>query len=70
MGKSQKDQILAYMQEGNSVTTLDAIIRFRCTRLSARIWELRAAGYPIVGDSSDKSEKFVRYYLKTEEYAG
>ena len=33
----------------NKITTMDAFTEIGCTRLSARIYELRELGYPIKG---------------------
>lgn len=45
--QSQRDLILQYLESGNSITQMEAIEMFGCTRLAARINELRDAGYPI-----------------------
>jgi hypothetical protein len=44
---SQRDQILDYLKQGYELTPLDALVRFKCLRLSGRILELRQAGYDI-----------------------
>lgn len=63
MGASQADQILAYLREGKSLTPLDALIKFHCLRLAARVNELRAAGYRIVtGDKVLANGKRVAEY--------
>lgn len=36
----QREAILAYMKEGNSITPIEALQKFGCLRLGARIWEL------------------------------
>lgn len=36
----QKEAILNYMMEGHSITPLEALEKFKCFRLGARIWEL------------------------------
>lgn len=41
MAKNQMQQILEYMQEGNSITPLEALRKFGCLRLGARIWDIR-----------------------------
>lgn len=45
--KSQKDAILEYLEEGNSITQLDALTLFGCSRLAARICDLRKDGWAI-----------------------
>ena len=42
---SQEKQILKYMQSGNSITPMDALNRFGCFRLGARIYNLKNSGY-------------------------
>lgn len=44
---SQTTQILEYLETGNPLTPLEALERFGCFRLAARIDELRRIGYPI-----------------------
>lgn len=44
---SQNDKIQAWLEEGRSITSWDAIMMFGCTRLSARIWDLRERGLDI-----------------------
>ena len=45
---SQRETVLAHLRRGEELTTTEAIERYGCLRLSARIRELRVAGYPIV----------------------
>lgn len=45
--KSQKESILEYLEEGNSITPLDALSLFGCSRLAARIGDLRKDGWSI-----------------------
>jgi len=74
--ESQKNKILTYLKSGSGLTQLEAYTKFRCTRLSARIWDLRAEGYPIVGVNTnvalpgEDADYVTEYFLKTEEYAG
>lgn len=44
---TQNDQILKYLEAGNTITPIDALQLFGCFRLSARIFELRQKGYKI-----------------------
>ena len=44
---SQSDRILAWLKAGHSLTPLEALERFRCNRLAARVRDLRDAGYRI-----------------------
>ena len=44
---SQNDKIQAWLLDGNSITTWDAIMMFGVTRLAARIHDLRERGLNI-----------------------
>ena len=45
--KSQKEKVLAYLQKGKSITSWEAIQKFRITRLASVIFDLKAQGHPI-----------------------
>lgn len=45
--KSQADRILDYLKTGKSITSLEAIQRFGCTRLAAQIFRLKKRGHEI-----------------------
>lgn len=44
---TQRDQILAALKQGDTLTPIDALQRFGCFRLAARINELRDEGVQI-----------------------
>lgn len=44
---SQRLLILQHLQEHGSITSMEAIKLYGCTRLSGRIFDLRRAGYDI-----------------------
>ena len=44
---SQNAEILRYLKAGKSITPLEALHKWGCFRLGARIWELRQDGYSI-----------------------
>jgi hypothetical protein len=46
--KTQEQEILAYLETGASLTPLEALTKFGCFRLGARIFDLKAAGWEIV----------------------
>lgn len=46
--------ILNHLQKNGSITSWEAIQKYKCTRLSHYIWSLRKKGYVI----SDKREPF------------
>lgn len=45
--QSQNALILAHLQQGGSITSLDSLKMFGCLRLSARIKDLRDRGHNI-----------------------
>lgn len=62
--KSQNEKILKHLLNGNSITPLQALHKFGCLRLSARIHNLRSDGYNINMDIVKKNGKhFAKYYL-------
>lgn len=73
---SQNTTILAHLRTGNTITQIEAYNAFGCTRLSARIFDLRkrleSEGDKEAIDSvsiaftarSGKSGRYFRYYLK------
>jgi hypothetical protein len=46
-GTSQASQILAHMKAGNTITGLEALNRFGCFRLPARIADIKKMGYDV-----------------------
>ena len=44
---SDKSRILKHLQEHGSITPWEAIEQFGCTRLGARIWDLKRDGHDI-----------------------
>lgn len=65
----QQDAILAYLRQGNSLTPLEALNKFGCFRLGARIWELKHQGYDIRSElvRGDTGKHFARYRLIKKE---
>jgi len=64
---NQMQQILEHLEAGNSLTPLDALNLFGCFRLSARIKDLRDAGYEIDTEypiTLDR-KRYAIYTLKT-----
>lgn len=64
---SQREAIAKHLKSGKSLTPLEALTKFRCLRLGARVWELKQQGAPIVkrmvevGRGGSK-KKVARYY--------
>lgn len=69
---AQRDDILAYLQEGNTLTPLEALKKFGCFRLSGRIHELRQMKYKIKTDrltvrkANGSTGNVARYRLEDE----
>ena len=60
---SQKADILAALKRGETLTAMDALTRFGCFRLAARICELKQEGWNIVsGDYYLPNGKIVAAY--------
>lgn len=63
---SQSQQILDYLKQGNKLTPMQALHKFGCFRLSARIYEIRRAGYRIGSHLVDSGKKrYSVYYMET-----
>ena len=52
----QTRDVLAWLLEHGTISTAEAIYKLRCTRLSARIWDLRHIGFNIPGKILTKTE--------------
>lgn len=63
--KTQNEQIKAYLSKGKSITPLDALTKFGCFRLAARISDLRKNGLKIATKNVTVSGKtFASYSVK------
>lgn len=63
---TQCERIKEYMKQNNGITSMDAF-RLGCTRLSARIADLKKAGCKISAERVTVNNKtFVRYHLEEE----
>ena len=64
--KSQIDEILNYLQAGTVLTPLEAMHKFNCLRLGARIYDLRQKGYVInslIIKDDISGKRYARYSL-------
>lgn len=70
--RTQADRVLEYIQKFGSITTLEAYRDLGVTRLSARIFELRARGLEIDSTSITSKNRYgenctyAKYYLRKE----
>lgn len=61
--RSQTDLILEWMLAGHTITPLEALERFKCFRLGARIADIKARGYLVYSEFvTTPSEKKVKQY--------
>ena len=69
---SQAQEILNHLQNVGSLTPLDALNKFGCMRLGARIYDLRTAGHDIRmtlethTDAHGQTKRFARYWMVGE----
>ena len=64
MKKAQNARIRMYLETGKSLTAMDALVRFNCLRLAARIKNLRDDGVPIKSELVHKDgKKYSRYFM-------
>lgn len=68
MGKlTQCEEVLKHIKTYGSITSYEAFVNYRITRLSGRIFELRRQGYPIVTENETADgTTYARYSLKGE----
>lgn len=50
MKKTQTEKVLEYIKQHGSIDPMRAYTELHIMRLGARIWDLKAAGIPIVTD--------------------
>lgn len=62
---SQCKQILTHLKAGKSITPIEALNKYGCFRLGARIYDLRNSGYLIVTKLVEKNGKrFAEYFMQ------
>ena len=63
---SQNAAILADLQRGWRITSIDALEAYGCLRLSGRIYDLRQAGHPIVAEMivTDSGKRVAEYRME------
>lgn len=65
MTKSYTEDVLKFMKKNGSISSMEAITNFGCTRLSAVIYMLRQEGHKIVSERI----KFKNRHGNTGNYA-
>ena len=67
--KSQKEQILAYLRTGGTLTPLESLSMFGCLALSQRVTDLKREGYQIESTLVDvgQGKRVARYSIRQPE---
>lgn len=65
---SQLDQILAVLESGGTLTALDALEDFGCSRLASRITDLKRKGYPVASRMVTRRNCYGRLCRVAEYY--
>lgn len=61
---TQTEQIRQHLLKHNSITPLEALKKFRCFRLAARIKDLRNDGFSVLSTRVERNGKrFCRYVM-------
>lgn len=59
---TQAEAILRDLRAGARITQLEAYQRYRCTRLAARVDDLKRAGHPVHSELVERNGKHVAEY--------
>lgn len=62
MTMSKCDRIRSWLRSGRAITPVEALNRFGCMRLAARIHELRQQGLPIITERVTRNGAHVARY--------
>lgn len=66
--ESQKEQIKKYLIAGNEITPIEALNRFGCFRLGARIYDLKREGMDIkTAMIYNGTKKYACYFLEKKD---
>ena len=65
---SQTDMVLGYLQKGKTLTPMEALDKFGCFRLAARVHDLRNSGHNILATDYETptGKRVARYSLKVK----
>lgn len=65
---SQVNDILHHLNNGGSLTPIDALNQFGCFRLQARIYDIKCMGINVSSEWVEKGEKrFKSYFILPED---
>lgn len=67
---SYADKILSHLQNGGTLSELEAFQKWQMTCFAQRICDLRKLGYPITDtwEVSSTGKRYKRYYLQKSEH--
>jgi hypothetical protein len=65
---SQNDMVLSWLQRGKTLTPMQALEKFGCFRLAARVHNLRMEGHDIVANDYvlPNGKRVARYSMKVK----
>ena len=67
---SQADRVLQYLEDGNTITTLNAFKELGITRLAARVHELKRDGHNVKKNTISVTNRFDEKCAVAEYYLG
>ena len=67
---SQADRVLQYLEDGNTITTLNAFKELGITRLAARVHELKRDGHNVKKNTISVTNRFNERCAVAEYYLG
>lgn len=65
---SQIDQILAVLESGGTLTAMDALEDFGCSRLASRITDLKRRGVPVASRMVQRRNRYGKLCCVAEYY--
>lgn len=68
--ESQCKKILTWLQQGNTLTSIEALNQFGCFRLASRINDLRQRGIDVskrMIKNPDNGKRYAEYYINPEQ---
>lgn len=67
---SQAERVLQYLEDGNTITTLNAFKELGITRLAARVHELKRDGHNVKKNTISVTNRFDEKCAVAEYYLG
>ena len=60
----QTEAIKAYLDEGNTITAIEALNKFGCFRLASRIHDLKTEGYVVdkIMVTGENNKRYAQYF--------